>query len=381
MTLQVRDLSVRYGDVRALSGASFDVTAGEVLAVLGSSGAGKTSLLKAIAGVVPTTGAVKLEGADISQTATHRRGMALVQETYALYPHRSVRGNAEYPLRSSRSEPNGSPAADPETVITTAAEFLGIDSVLDNSIDALSGGQRQRVALLRAIVRPAGVYLLDEPIAHLDAKLRNHLRTELKIFLADRDAPIIWTTPDSIEALAVADIVGVLVAGDLAQIGPPREIFESPANRDVAALVGDPPMNFVDASLDPAGFGLPGVSTVLACPISLPCSPKIVLGVRATQLSLKPGVHTTDGVVAAAEHRPLATIISVTTSTGTLRVAAPAFSRFQAGERVLVNWDGAQVYPFDSESGSLIGTGAVQISGAPSTVLGDDRHYSVNDTS
>ena len=374
MTLKVRDLSVRYGDVRALSGVSFDVTAGEVLAVLGSSGAGKTSLLKAIAGVVPTTGTVKLDGADISQTPTHRRGMALVQETYALYPHRSVRGNAEYPLSSSRSGPNGSPVADPETAITTAAEFLGIDSVLDNSIDALSGGQRQRVALLRAIVRPAGVYLLDEPIAHLDAKLRNHLRTELKLFLADRGAPIIWTTPDSIEALAVADAVGVLVAGVLAQIGLPRKIFESPANRDVAVLVGDPPMNFVDASLDPAGFGLPGVSTVLACPNSLPRIPKVVLGVRATQLSLEPGVHTTDGVVVAAEHRPLATIVSVTTDSGTLRVAAPAFSRIQAGERVLVNWDGARVYPFDSESGSLIGTGAVQIAGAPSTVLGDDRH-------
>ena len=372
MRLRVEDLSVRYGDVRALADASFDVDAGEVLAVLGSSGAGKTSLLKATAGVVPTSGTVKLDGEDISQTPTHRRDMAMVQETYALYPHRSVRGNAEYPLSANRSEPNGSKAADPRTVIAAAAEFLGIDSVLDNSIDALSGGQRQRVALLRAIVRPADVYLLDEPIAHLDAKLRNHLRTELKLFLADRGAPIVWTTPDSIEALAVADTVGVLVRGVLAQIGPPRTIFESPVNRDVAALVGDPPMNFLNASLDPAGFGLRGVPTVLTCPNSLQRSPEIVLGVRATQLSLGPGVHTTDGVVVAAEHRPLATIASITTGSGALRVAAPAFSRIQAGERVTVNWDGARVYPFDSESGSLIGTSAVQIASEPSTVLGND---------
>lgn len=243
--VEVRNLSKRFGNVQALDSVSFTVRDQEFFVILGPSGAGKTTLLRIIAGVeIPTAGDVYFDGVCITVWTPEERQIAMVFEDYHLYPHLTVRENLESSLRVLRLSQD-----DRDARVEQVADMLQIKHLLDRYPGQLSGGQRQRVALGRALVKPARVYLLDEPIAHLDAKLRHRMRGELTLMCRQLKSTIVYVTHDYREALAMADRVLVLRAGRVEQVGSPQEIYSRPATRFVADFVGEPPMNLIDGVL------------------------------------------------------------------------------------------------------------------------------------
>ena len=236
-----------YGDFEAIRDLSLEIRDREFFVILGESGAGKTTTLKMIAGIEPvTSGAILLNGRPIQNLTPEERDCAMVFETYALYPHLSVYENIAFPLRAP-----GRRISDNQInqAVLPAARILGIDPFLDRKPAALSGGQRQRVALARALVRQPAVFLMDEPLSHLDARLRNEMRTEIKAMRESFGTTIVYVTHDYSEALALGDRIAILHQGRIQQAGTPSQVFRRPANRLVAESLGDPPMNFLEGTI------------------------------------------------------------------------------------------------------------------------------------
>ncbi|GAA2755414.1 ABC transporter ATP-binding protein [Actinopolymorpha rutila] len=232
-----------YGRLRALDEVSLEVADGEFCCLLGPSGAGKTTTLKVVAGLEePTAGTVRIGGADVTDVEPTHRNLAMCFESYALYPQQDVFTNLVSPLRSPRHR---LPEAAARRRVEEVAELLGIDALLERSVTQLSNGQRQRVALGRVLVRPAAAYLLDEPLSHLDAKLRATMRAELKAISRERGTTTLYVTHDYVEALSLAERVGVLDAGRIRQVGTPRQVWEEPADIVVARSFGRPAINVV----------------------------------------------------------------------------------------------------------------------------------------
>ncbi len=236
-----------YGGHEAIRDLSLEIRDREFFVILGESGAGKTTTLKMIAGVEPvTSGAILLNGRPIQNLTPEERDCAMVFETYALYPHLSVYENIAFPLRA----PGRRISEDRiKQAVLRVARTLGIDPFLDRMPAALSGGQRQRVALGRALVRQPAVFLMDEPLSHLDARLRNEMRTEIKAMRESFGTTIVYVTHDYSEALARGDRIAILHQGRVEQVGTPSEVFHRPLNRLVAESMGDPPMNFLAGTI------------------------------------------------------------------------------------------------------------------------------------
>lgn len=246
--LEVRGVTHRYGSTRALCEVSFECEQGEFFTLFGPSGAGKTTLLELIAGIQSGhSGSIKIRGRDLAGVPIQERHVAMAFENYALYPHLSVRENIAFPLRSPRAAHIGEAAIAKK--VRWIADELGIGNLLERSPAQLSGGQKQRASLARALVRDADVYLLDEPIAHLDAKLRTVARTNLKAMAGNLGATIVYVTHDYREALGLSDRVLVLDQGRVLQVADPRTIYHQPATDTVGRLVGDPAMNLLDGVL------------------------------------------------------------------------------------------------------------------------------------
>ena len=239
----------KYGDVEAVKNLNIDCRDKEFLCILGPSGCGKSSTLRMIAGLESiTAGKIYIDGIAVNNLEPFERDIAMVFENYALYPHKTVFENMAYPLKVQKL-----PNEQIRKKVNYAAEILDIGTVLERYPRQLSGGQKQRVAIGRAIVRNPKVFLLDEPISHLDAKLRTHMRGELKRLHKDLDATMIYVTHDQLEAMSMADRIAVLNFGVLQQIGTPDEVFNHPSNKFVAGFLGDPPMNFIKCSLEKNG--------------------------------------------------------------------------------------------------------------------------------
>lgn len=248
--VNLNDVSKAYKEVEAVKKLTLEVEEGEFFAVLGPPGAGKSSTLKMIAGVEPCTeGGILFDGEPVNGLPPNKRGVAMVFESYALYPHMTAFENIAYPLNERRREMGYSKEKIKQTV-TEIGELLQITQELERQPRYLSGGQRQRVALGRALVREPRVLLFDEPIAHLDARLRHTLRGELKRIQRRRKTTTIYATPDYLEAIAMADRIAVLFGGEMHQLGTPSDVMNSPATAAVAGFVGDPPMNIMTAQVD-----------------------------------------------------------------------------------------------------------------------------------
>ncbi len=244
----LRRLTKRFDRQAALDGLTLDVAPGEFLVLLGPSGCGKTTVLRLIAGLEePSDGEVLIDGVRVNDLPPRDRDVAMVFQNYALYPHLSVRDNIGFPLRM-----RGAPRTEIAARVAEAAAMLELSALLDRRPAQLSGGERQRVALGRAVVRRPKVFLFDEPLSNLDAKLRVQMRAELVRLHRTLGATMIFVTHDQVEALTMGERIAVLLRGVLQQVAPPAEIYARPANTFVAGFVGSPGMNLVR---DPDGSG------------------------------------------------------------------------------------------------------------------------------
>jgi ABC-type sugar transport system ATPase subunit len=241
LAVEVRGLKKQFHELAAVDGVDIKTREGEYLVLLGPSGCGKTTLLRTIAGLEePTEGEVLIGGNVVNGLPPRAREIAMVFQSYALYPHKTVRQNIAFPLKAEKT-----PKEERERRTRWAAELLDIEPLLTRKPRQLSGGERQRVALARALVREPSVFLLDEPLSNLDAKLRATARDELKQFQERVGTTTIYVTHDQAEAMGLGDRIAVMYRGKLRQIGPPREVYADPADTFVATFLGSPPMNLV----------------------------------------------------------------------------------------------------------------------------------------
>ncbi|ANL74638.1 sn-glycerol-3-phosphate ABC transporter ATP-binding protein (plasmid) [Rhizobium phaseoli] len=244
--VSVKDLKIAYGDHTVIEKMSIDIAPREFLVLLGPSGCGKSTLLNAIAGLQDiTAGEVWISGKNVSWAEPKDRGIGMVFQSYALYPRMSVRKNLSFGLRVA-----GLPKAEIEERVARTAALLRLDTLLDRRPAELSGGQRQRVAIGRALVREVDVFLFDEPLSNLDAKLRNELRVEIKKLHQRLGNTMIYVTHDQVEALTLADRIAIMRDGVIQQLASPAEIYRRPANLFVASFIGAPAMNFVEGRIE-----------------------------------------------------------------------------------------------------------------------------------
>jgi multiple sugar transport system ATP-binding protein len=285
--VHLQKLTIRLGGKDIIRELDLQVAPGEFLVLLGPSGCGKSTLLHSIAGLVEMdSGAIEIGGRDMSDADPSERGIGMVFQSYALYPTMTVEANMSFGLRIA-----GTPKAEIRRRVARAAEMLQLDALLGRKPAQLSGGQRQRVAIGRALVREAQVFLFDEPLSNLDAKLRAELRRELKLLHQALGSTMIYVTHDQVEAMTLASRIVVMDKGAIQQIGTPAEVYERPANRFVAGFLGAPAMTFIDGALDRAGrfvggaisLDLPGAELAGAGA----AASAVVLGVRPEQVEIR----------------------------------------------------------------------------------------------
>ena len=245
--VRLEGVNRQFGEVTALDSLSLTVPDKSFVVLLGPTGAGKTTTLRMVSGLdQPDSGDVIIDGARVNRLTPAQRNVAMVFQQYSLYPHLSVRQNLEFPLKSPLLQ---TPQNEIDRIVAGVAETLQIAHKLDNKATELSGGEMQRVSIGRALVRKPNIYLMDEPLSSLDAKLRADLRVELKRIQADLGATLLYVTHDQIEAMTMATHVGVLDEGRLLQFGPPREIYENPVSIYAASRLGQPRINILPAAL------------------------------------------------------------------------------------------------------------------------------------
>ena len=320
--LRLDVVSKRFGAVEAVRDLSLDIASGELIVLLGPSGAGKTTTLRLVAGLEkPDAGRVAIGGIDLTQAAPAARDVTFVFQQYSLYPHLNVFDNLAFPLRSPLRR---TPEAQIREKVLEIARMLRIDDKLQSPATRLSGGQMQRVAIGRALVRAPAVYLMDEPLSSLDAKLRNDLRLELKRIQQDLGATMLYVTHDQIEALTMATRIGVLDHGRLVQVGTPQQIYEDPVSSTVAARLGSPRINLLPRAL----LGdLPAPAQA------------ITVGVRAEHVRLHAGAA--NGRHRSAHVKRIERLsdqhlvhVGLTDSEQELITAAPADASFDPGDAV-----------------------------------------------
>lgn len=247
-TVSVKDLVLNFGSVKVLRDLNLNIPTGEFLVLLGASGSGKSTLLNCIAGLLDVTdGQIFIDDKNVTWSEPKDRGIGMVFQSYALYPQMTVKGNLSFGLKNA-----GLPKAEIEKRIERAASVLQIEPLLDRKPSALSGGQRQRVAIGRALVRDVDVFLFDEPLSNLDAKLRADLRVEIKRLHQKLKNTMIYVTHDQVEAMTLADRIAVMSQGIILQLDTPTTIYNRPANKYVAGFIGSPEMNFLNGELSGA---------------------------------------------------------------------------------------------------------------------------------
>ncbi|MFO1330658.1 MAG: ABC transporter ATP-binding protein [Rubrivivax sp.] len=345
--VSLRGVVKRHGATTVLHGVDLDIAAGEFFVLLGPSGSGKTTTLRVLAGLESVSaGSVYMDGADVTHAEPGDRDVAMVFQSYALYPHMTVAQNIGFPLKMVKTPP-----AQIDTAVHDAARKVGIEHLLARKPGQLSGGQQQRVALARAIVRQPRLFLLDEPLSNLDAKLRLETRLELKRLQRTLGVTTVYVTHDQEEAMTLADRVAVFMDGRIVQVGAPRQIFQRPDRTSVAAFIGTPPMNLLDATVRDGRLHVDGAGSV-ALPAAAGAGREVTLGVR-------PGDWRLDGEGLSArielvEELGDSRIVNLALGPQRVRLKTDAALTAREGDAVHLSFAPEAAHLFDRASGERL---------------------------
>jgi len=361
--VHLRQLSVTLGGKRVIEGLDLAIHDGEFLVLLGPSGCGKSTLLHSIAGLNDVSGgSIEIGGVDMVGVDPSQRGIGMVFQSYALYPTMTVAKNMSFGLRVA-----GLPKADIARRVARAAAMLHLEDLLDRKPAQLSGGQRQRVAIGRALVREASVFLFDEPLSNLDAKLRAELRRELKLLHQTLGSTMVYVTHDQVEALTLATRIVVMDGGKVQQIGTPGDVYDNPANLFVAGFLGAPAMNVVGGEIDGRGcfragaFTVPVAGTVAGAAAAT--SQPAILGVRPEHIHIDdlPGSARLQGTVALVEPMGNHQIVWIRCGEQLLSAIVQDARGFAANEAVSFGIDATRARLFDPQDGKALSLHAHQL--------------------
>ena len=330
-TISLKNARKAFGDVVIIPGASLDIKNGEFVVFVGPSGCGKSTLLRMIAGLEDlTSGAILIDGKDMTEEAPSKRGLSMVFQSYALYPHMSVRGNISFGLKMA-----GMPKSEIEAKVAKAASTLNLTEYLDRKPRQLSGGQRQRVAIGRAIVRNPEGFLFDEPLSNLDAALRVNMRLEIMQMHKDLGATMIYVTHDQVEAMTMADRIVVLNRGNIEQVGSPLELYNKPDSLFVAGFIGSPKMNLIS--------GKPAAKY-----------DAVTIGIRPEHLEISLKDGTWPAKISLAEHLGADTFLHVDAGPcGMMTVRAAGEYDAASGAKIFLTPEEGRIHRFDGDGKAI----------------------------
>ena len=352
-SISVKDLTLNFGAVSVLKKMNLDVAEGEFIVLLGPSGCGKSTLLNCLAGLLDITdGQIWIKDKNVTWSEPSERGIGMVFQSYALYPQMTVRGNLSFGLKNAKM-----PQAEIDKRVARAAEILQIGPLLDRKPAALSGGQRQRVAIGRALVRDVDVFLFDEPLSNLDAKLRSELRVEIKRLHSRLKNTMVYVTHDQIEALTLADRIAVMRGGVIQQLAAPQEIYNRPTNLFVAGFIGSPSMNFLHGATVDGGqaFQLADVKLSLASYEggAVGGRDQAILGLRPEHLVVQDHAElglTIPAVVEIDEPMGADSLVWLQAGGTQVSVRVPVEQRMAPGTQVHLKVDMSKASIFDTKS-------------------------------
>ena len=348
-SIEVKDLTLSFGSVNVLNKLNIGTEEGEFLVLLGPSGCGKSTLLNCLAGLLDVTdGQIFIKGKNVTWEEPKDRGIGMVFQSYALYPQMSVKGNLSFGLKNQKL-----PKQEIEKRVARAAEILQIEPLLDRRPSALSGGQRQRVAIGRALVRDVDVFLFDEPLSNLDAKLRSELRVEIKRLHAKLENTMVYVTHDQIEALTLADRIAVMRGGIIQQLADPKTIYNKPANLFVAGFIGSPSMSFLPGEIAGGAVQVADQTVALAGydgEVPVQDGRKVVLGVRPEHVTILPDGQGLPAVVDIDEPMGSDSLLWLTFAGQQLSVRVDADTGHAPGARVGLEFNISKASLFDAQS-------------------------------
>jgi sn-glycerol 3-phosphate transport system ATP-binding protein len=318
--IELENVAKHWGESRALDGITFSAAPGSFVVLLGPSGCGKSTTLRLIAGLdTPTSGTIRIGDRDVTHLPPARRGLAMVFQSYALFPHLTVAENIVFGLRVRK-------VADREARLARVATLLGLEKLLQRKPSQLSGGQQQRVALGRAIIAEAPVCLMDEPLSNLDAQLRGEMRREIRALQRRLGITMVYVTHDQTEAMTMADRVVLLRNGRIEQVGSPDELYTQPATAFTASFIGAPPMNLMKMN---------GEATLV--------------GVRPENMRI--GAEGLEAQVESVEFLGADSLVAARSGGQSVLVRVPGHARYDAGHAVRLAWDSQHEHHFDAQTG------------------------------
>ncbi len=351
--IELINVTKRFGDVKVVEGINLTAATGEFIVLVGASGCGKSTILRMIAGLETVSGGqIMIGGRDVTEARPDERDIAMVFQNYALYPHMSVTENMSFALTLTKT-----PKDEIARRVAEAARILGIEKLLDRKPKALSGGQRQRVAMGRAIVREPSVFLFDEPLSNLDAKLRAQMRVELALLHKRLGKTTVYVTHDQVEAMTLADRIVILDRGVIQQIGTPTEVFNHPHNLFVAGFIGSPVMNMFKGTLvapDAVEMHAGGAKILLPTPVEAMTGQTVMLGIRPQGLTLANGTKPVLRMqVTVAEYLGTETVLNGTIygSSDQMTSSVNGDQGALAGKEIGLAVDPAHLHVFDAETG------------------------------